>query len=197
MANINKITDKVKIDNTAGNGKLEVEVNQNQTVIKSSAIELTGTLTNNGQAIGTPGDGKLTITVNSRTELSQGFSANQSGNTTAHLTTGLFANVSSSANITLVAECWMECTGTVSGFSLVAGSDFSTSEYAGTFTTGNAQTSVTFSFTGEIAGYTMQWVDGSEDPTDLTVSTKYIFSIIVPRNGNSINKAYGVIKKIS
>lgn len=197
MANINKIADKVKIDNPAGNGKVEVEINNGQTVIKSNVLELTGTLTNNGQPIAVPGDGKLTITVNGRTELSQGFSANQSGNTIAHLTTGLFANISTSANITLVAEEWKECTGTVSNFAIVAGSDFSTSEYAGTFTTGNAQTSVTFSFAGSIAGYTMQWVDGSEDPADLLASTKYIFSIIVPRNGNSINKAYGIIKKIS
>ena len=231
MASKNIITDKVVIDNLAGNGNVEVDVNPGQTVIKAAAIELTGTLTNNGQPISggggstvtvtqvlssgtkiatvgvdgtdtdlyaptapTVGNGKLSIHVNGRTELSQGFSANQSENTTAYLTTGLYASTSSSSNVNLSAQEWRECTGTVSTFSIVAGSDYSTSEYAGAFTTGSSQTSVTFTMSGSLSGYTMNWIEG--DPSDLESSTKYIFSLIVPRSGSSISNAYGIIKKV-
>lgn len=60
MASKNIITDKVVIDNLAGNGNVEVDVNQGQTIIKADAIELTGTLTNNGQPIS---GGGSTVTV--------------------------------------------------------------------------------------------------------------------------------------
>ena len=62
MASKNIITDKVVIDNLAGNGNVEVDVNQGQTIIKADAIELTGTLTNNGQPISGGGGSTVTVT---------------------------------------------------------------------------------------------------------------------------------------
>lgn len=195
MTSINKIADKVKIDNPAGNGKVEVEVNNGQTVIKSDALEITGTLTNNGQPIGggTPGDGKLSITVNGNTQFSQGFSANQSENVNASLTTGLITNYSTSSTPTLTPFLFMECRTAVTTLTLATSNlvDFSTNEYACTFSP--ASTSITVS----LSGYTLNWIDGSEDPTDLDITKSYIMSIIVPKNGSSLTNAYGIIKKIS
>lgn len=227
MTSINKIAGKVKIDNPAGNGKVEVEVNNGQTVIKSDALEITGTLTNNGRPVGgstvtvtqavssgtkiaTVGidgtdtdlyapaapavnDGKLSITVNGNTQFSQGFSANQNENVNASLTTGLVTNYSTSSTPTLAPFLFLECRTAVTALNLAASNltGFSTNEYACTFSPASAGITVSLS------GYTLNWIDGSEDPADLDITKSYIMSIIVPKNGSELTNAYGIIKKIS
>lgn len=229
MASKNIITDKVVIDNLAGNGNVEVDVNQGQTIIKADAIELTGTLTNNGQPISggggstvtvtqvvssgtkiatvgidgtdtdlyaptapTVNDGKLSITINGNTQFSQGFGANQSGNVNASLTTGLVTNYSTSSTPVVTPFLFLECRNAVTSIALsnATMTDFSTNEYACTFTPSASSVSVTLS------GYTINWLADSEVPTSLDTTKSYIMSVIAPKNGSSFTNAYGIIKII-
>lgn len=229
MASKNIITDKVVIDNLAGNGNVEVDVNQGQTIIKADAIELTGTLTNNGQPIAggggstvtvtqvvssgtkiatvgidgtdtdlyaptapTVNDGKLSITVNGTTQFSQGYSANQSGNTTAALTTGLVTNYSTSSTPVITPFLFLECNNPVTSITLSTSTmtDFSTNEYTCVFYPSSTSISVTLS------GYVIHWLADSEVPTSLDPNKKYIMSVIAPKNGNTFMDAYGIIKII-
>lgn len=225
MASKNIITDKVVIDNLAGNGNVEVDVNQGQAVIKADAIELTGTLTNNGQAI-SGGGSTVTVTqvVSSGTKIATvGIDGTDTDlyaptvndgklsitvNGTSQFSQGFSANQSGNTTAALttglVTNYSTSATPVITPFLFLECNNPVASIVLSNATMTDFSTNEyacvftpsASSVSITLSGYTIHWLADSEDPTSLDTTKDYIMSVIAPKNGNTFTNAYGIIKII-
>lgn len=162
-------------------------------------IELTGTLTNNGQPISgggsTPGSGTLSVYMNDALQSNE-FNANSSSNVDIQLYNIFKVSHQSGNTPTVLPNSFYYLTGSgVTSITLNESTPFITNsylnEYCGMFTAGAS--SVTFS---SYDSRTITWSTEGEQPSSLTSGDLYMFDVIAWKNNDTFYY-YGTIKKFT
>ena len=200
MISNTELYDNKKIVNGSDSSVAEIDLQTADTLqIKATNIELTGTLTNNGQPISgggsTPGSGTLSVYMNDSLQSNE-FNANSSSNVDIQLYNIFKVRHQSGNTPTVLPNSFYYLTGSgVTSITLKESTPFITNsylnEYCGMFTAGAS--SVTFS---SYDSRTITWSTEGEQPSSLTSGDVYLFDVMAWKNNDTFYY-YGTIKKFT